>query len=548
MLAHLGEKNFLRVEVIPPLRGDVYDRNGVLLAANRPVFDLYWQGTCRPRISDQDQEMLRTVSVILGIDLLEPSFFRGVQYAEKFGRRVLLKADVDFHQLCQISEKCPDSEGLVVSNKFKRTYPHAELAGHVLGYLNKDENVGRAGIEMCFDAALQGQQGELLQVINSTGKTLAQRVYKEPKAGTDIKLTLDADMQRLAEGLFEPDQCGALIVMDPYDGAVRVLASFPRFDPNTFLNSISEDEWNRLNVNHPLLNRATSALYPPASTFKLVTFAAALEEKVIDTTAEICCVGHSMFCGRKYHCIRHTGHGTLGLKQALAVSCNIPCYSIARKLKIDKIAAYAELFGLGEKTNFVLPERSGLVPTSLWKRSMRGERWWKGETLSVSIGQGALLVTPLQNARVMSAICTGSLVKPRLIDDEPIERRKLNISHETLTFLRTSMKEAVDDGSVKRLSYLKDFDVYAKTGTAQTCSLEKEKKFKHEYEHGWVVGYFSYKGQKPLTLVVLFENTGSSSFAVDIAYKFFKGYKALMGKNVQTATADKDEISYEHAA
>lgn len=541
MFASLGEKNFLRMEIIPPLRGDVYDCNQILLAANRPIFDLHWHGAGRSLLSEHDRQILEKISKILDFDFLQNPKRRTIEYAERYSRRVLLKADVNFAQLCQISEQCSDAQRLVVSNRFKRVYPHNTLASHILGYLNKGEGIGQSGIEHHFQAALQGQEGKLLQVINSKGKLLAQEVYKEPQAGSDITLTLDFKLQQLAETLFQQDQSGAFILMDATDGSIRALVSYPHFNPNVFLNPLSEEAWSKLTENNPLINRATSAHYPPASTFKLVTLAAGLEEDVIQVDSEVQCNGYITFCGRKYFCIKHLGHGKLTPKQAIAVSCNITCFHIAKKLNIDQLAEYARRFGLGRKTNFLLPEKSGLVPTIAWKRAAKGERWWKGETLSACIGQGYLLATPLQIACMVSSICTSSLVRPRLLEQEPIENEVLNISQPTLTFLREAMKEAVDNGSARNLRRLKAFDVYAKTGTAQTCSLDHEQIYKHQLEHGWVVGYFYYKNNpRPLTFIAFVEHAGSSRPAMHIVDKFLRGYKTLMEETEQDSTDAKN--------
>jgi penicillin-binding protein 2 len=526
-LADMCTKNFLRIEIIPPLRGDVYDCNQVLLAANRPVFDLYWYGSGSV-LSDHDMQILVQIEHILDIDLLQPPKRSSIEYASRYARKILLKSDVNFQQLCQISEQCADARSLMVSHRFQRMYPHKELACHVLGYLNRGENIGQSGVELKFESALQGQEGRLLQVINSTGKMLSQRIYKEPRAGDDLNLTLDFKLQQLAESLFEGEQAGAFILMDPTNGALRALVSYPRFDPNVFLNPLSEEEWSNITMNNPLLNRATCALYPPASTFKLVTWAAGIEERIVGHDTEIFCNGYVTFCGRKYFCMHHLGHGALNPKQALAVSCNIPCFHIARKLKIDQLARYASRFGLGQTTHFLLPEKSGLVPTRAWKQHVKGERWWKGETLSAGIGQGYLLVTPLQVARMLGSICTGYLVKPRLIESEPIEKQKLELSFSTISFLRSALKEAVVDGTCRVLGRVCSCDVYAKTGTAQTCSLTREKVNKQDLEHAWVAGYFSYREQKPLTIIVLLEHAGSSHYALEIAHKFLRGYVTLM--------------------
>ena len=319
--------------------------------------------------------------------------------------------------------------------------------------------------------------------------------------------------------------------MDPHNGAIKTLVSSPTFDPNAFLSPLSDDAWTKMGLNNPLLNRATCALYPPASTFKLAAMTAALEDKLIDTHLDVVCNGHIVFGGRRYYCIRHEGHGRMSPRDALAVSCNIPLFNLARKIKIDRLAFYADKYGLGQKTNLALPEKAGLVPTTRWKKQALHERWWKGETLSTSIGQGYLLVTPLQIARMVGAVCTGSLIKPRLLETEAIEQTPINVSNETLNFLRGAMHDAAIFGSAQRLRFIAGFDIFGKTGTAQVCGLNLQNiHYKHHLEHGWFCGYFTYKGSSPLVLIILMENVGSSSLAVSMADKFLRGYRELQTK------------------
>jgi len=536
VFSSLGEGNCLRTEIIPPLRGNLLDCNNVLLAANRPVFNLYWQGGSTGKFNDQSLELLKKLEIILNVSLVNETMIKDLKYAERYTRRVLLEEDLSFEQLCKISEQCSDVSSLVVENHFKRIYPHQAIASHVLGFLSRVEKIGRAGLESAVQAELQGQTGYVVQKINATGKMLEEKISKEAIAGSNITLTLDLRLQALAESLFEKDQSGVCIVMDPETGAIKTLVSYPNFDPNIFLEPISEEAWkSKMVVNNPLLNRATCALYPPASIFKLITFTAGLEEKLIDHDTLIRCDGHITFCGRKYHCMRRTGHGDLFPTGALAASCNIPCFNIGKRIKIDKLAEYAYRFGLGQKTNFLLPEHSGLVPTTAWKLSARGERWWTGDTLSTCIGQGPLLVTPLQIVRMISSIESGYLVKPRILEHETIEREKLDISKETLRFLRNSMKEAVNSGTVMLLSFIRGFEVCAKTGTAQTCSLslDKEKLQRKHLEHAWLSGWFSYKGSKPLAIMIVVENVGSSSIALRFADRFLRGYRALQEADKQ---------------
>ena len=533
----MGERNFLRTEFISPTRGNLLDCNGILLAANRPVYDLFWRGSGVRRFSEHQKNTLKKVESILDIEFEQNSKIQKIKYAEKISKRVLLKSDISFEQLCCISEQCADSSNLLITNRFKRSYPYHNLAGHILGYLSKQEEkystIGLYGLEKMFQEELKGEVGHVLNIINSKGRKLSQLEFKDAKSGNDINLTLDLQLQSIAEKLFEKDQSGAFILMDPQDGAIKVFLSYPNFDPNAFLKPISQQDWNnKLSYNNPLLNRVTNAIYPPASIFKLITFAAGLEEKIITPDEEFKCVGFTKFGGRKYHCIRHWGHGQLDSKTALAHSCNIPCFDIAQKIKINQLADYAFRFGLGFKTGFLLPEHSGLVPTFEWKVATKNEPWWPGETLSVSIGQSYTLVTPLQIVRMISGICTGYLVRPRILQQEEIDFQELQISQETLGFLQNAMREVVIQGSAKALNKIKDFQIYAKTGTAQTISLEKERVSKEQLEHAWLASYFNYKEEAPLIMVVLVENVGSSVPARNIAGKFLVEYKKLKNKKI----------------
>jgi penicillin-binding protein 2 len=530
----LRKKNFLRVEKIPSMRGNVLDCNGHLLATNRPSFDLYWNGSGRFRLSAVQKKFLKKAKSIVGTQIIDEAVERRVFRAERFSRNFLLKKEITQDELCKISEQCGESSNLLLDRHFKRVYPYGSLASHILGYIRGNEGdslCGLYGLERKFQDDLQGEFGFVEHVINATGKKLFRTQSRPAISGNDIQLTLDLTMQSIAEILFSPGQAGAFIIMDPEDGSVRVMLSYPRFDPNMFLGSISEREWKEhFSFDSPLLNRAIHATYPPASIFKLVTFVAGFEEGIIDVDTEFTCKGYTIFGGRKYNCQRRWGHGIQTTKKAFGVSCNIPCYDIAQKITIDRLAAYAMRFGLGQSTNFLFRDKKGLVPTSYWKQAYLRERWWSGETLSVSIGQSFLLVTPLQVVRMVASICSGYLVKPRILVNEEVERYPLYVSEGTLDFLRDVMKEVVQSGTARWLKDFTDFSIWAKTGTAQIISLQKQMRgAKKQLEHAWFASFFSYKNEKPLAMAVLVENAGSSRPALKIAKNFFTIYKQVLG-------------------
>ena len=533
-LCKLGEQNFLRTEIIPSERGNVYDAQHRLLATNRPVFDLIWYGSGSFSLTKDQQDFIKRIRSILGSDIIDELLEKQIERAERFSRHLMIKSDITRDQLCRISEQCAESQNLSIERRFKRIYPFNALASHILGYLRQAQEShgvqGRYGLERLFQDDLQGETGYVQHVINATGKKLFTAEQKEAQAGSDVTLTLDLDMQNIAENLFAPGQSGAFIIMDPKDGAIKVMLSYPNFDPNLFLNPISHEVWqSKFYTDSPLLNRAIHAAYPPASIFKLVTFVAGLEEGVITTETEFDCKGYTLFAGRKYNCQRRWGHGLQSAQKALGVSCNIPCYEIAQQISIDQLAVHAMRLGLGQSTGFLFQDKPGLIPTMGWKQACRGERWWTGETLSASIGQSFLLVTPLQIVRMISAICSGCLVKPRILLDEEIVRYPLYISQKTIEFLQDVMGEVVKRGTAKRMKVFEDFSIHAKTGTAQIVSLSKQKKgAKNQLEHAWFSSYFSYKNEKPLAMVVLVENAGSSRPALKIAENFFKGYQELL--------------------
>ena len=282
----------------------------------------------------------------------------------------------------------------------------------------------------------------------------------------------------------------------------------------------------------PFLNRTFNANYPPGSIFKLVVTCASLETGIITPETIWDCKGFITFAGRRYHCHKLQGHGKLTVSQALEQSCNPLFFDIGTKMSIDTMADYAHRFGLGEKTNIIFPEKTGLIPTIEWKHEQKGERWWPGETLSAAVGQSFLLVTPIQVTRMIASIFSGYLVSPRLLQSEPFTKKPLRIKQETLDFLKQSMKKVVTQGTGKRINIVKNIEIYAKTSTAQTSALHKRHRGKRYREHGWFVAQFCYKTHRPLTMVVLVEHAGTSRIPILIAKRFFIRYKKLMDNKV----------------
>lgn len=524
---HQSKKNFSRVETISSLRGNIFDCKGNILATNRPTTDIYWNGTGAHRLSASQLELLTKLSSILPLDTTQEAFINQISYAERHYKKYLLASDISFEQLSKLVEQFPDEKNISITTHFVRCYPYESLACHLLGYLGRMnvDYLGKMGLEKIFEHELRGQKGTKIKTINSIGRNLAETELQKALAGKDLYATINLEVQKIAEAVFPTDYKGTFIILDPHTGALRALVSRPSFDPALFLTTVDHHEWNTLQEQKPFLNRAFNASYPPGSIFKLVTLAATLEHNVINIDDTWNCCGFVPFAHRKYWCNNRYGHGTVTTKQALAHSCNKPFFEIGKKISIDLLADYATRFGLGKKTNIIFAEKNGLVPSTKWKREVKHEKWWPGETLSASIGQSYLLVTPIQIACMIASIFTGSLVTPRILEDEPVVSQPLDIKPETRSFLQKAMRSVVTKGTGKKLRHLKNARIYAKTSTAQVASLDKKQLGKAFFEHAWFASYYQPDSGSPLVLVVLLENAGSAAVATQVARDFLIQYQ-----------------------
>lgn len=531
----LGQQNFLRYEKVNSPRGNIIDAEGNLLATNRPVYSIYWQGRGEKKLSSDHNRIVAELKEIISFP---DEIIEKLTIAEKQRQQIQIAYDVSFEQLSRILEYFPNHKNISIKKQFKRFYPHKHIASHVVGYLGLDlESTGKMGLELICNDALKGQSGEIIKIINSIGHNLASYQVKQALAGDTLQTTLNLGLQLIAEEVFPEEYEGTCIVLNPRTGAVEVILSRPSFDPNIFLRAINPEEWQTLQEKKSFINRALNALYPPASLFKLVTLSAALERHIITPETRWYCPGYSMFAERAYHCSKLTGHGALSTEQALAHSCNIPFFEIGKKLKIDTLAEYAYKLGLGTKTNILFHEKTGLVPTSEWKKKIKGERWWPGETLSAAIGQTFILVTPMQVACMISALCEGYFVQPRILAVEPLAKRPIDLRSDTLHFLRGCMENVIKYGTGLYLRNLPGFKIYGKTGGAQTSSLKNRDLGKEHIPHAWFATYFRYKDHDPHTLVLLIENAGSSSVAIKVAQKFFRKYAELVEQKSSYTTS-----------
>ena len=413
-------------------------------------------------------------------------------------------------------------------------------------YLSGDIT-GKHGIEKVLDLYIRGRRGNELVEVNAHGKVIKNLGRIDPVSGSNVVLTIDAKLQKAAWEAFE-GKAGAAVAMDPRDGSILAMVSLPSFDPNLFNSGIAHDEWAKLQRNplNPLSNRAISGQYPPGSTYKLIVAAAALEEGIITPDTKITCNGFFELGNRRYHCWKKHGHGPVNLHRALVESCDVYFYTVGKMLGVDRIAHYARMFGLGETTGIELGhERRGLVPTRDWKLARMKEPWQLGETISISIGQGFNLTTPLQLAQAYSALANGgTLWRSRLVqriehangsiarEYSPEKKGELTLSPQTIAALNKALWGVVNEpGGTGAAARRPNADVCGKTGTSQVIGLPQNDKARHakkiavfHKDHALFVCYAPMKNPE-IAIAVIAENAGSGgAVAAPIARKILNAY------------------------
>lgn len=516
-------RNYLRSEYRRSPRGVILDAKGRLLATNRPIIHVLWQGSGNARLTDAQKHDIERLQALLAVTIaLGP-----IQRAERCSLAITLCEHISFEALSLLVEQFPDHQNIMFSTTFQRFYPYGAYASHVLGHISNasHEQKGSMGIEKACDTLLQGIPGHIVLTVNSQGKHIAYDEVQCGKTGEAIMTTLDMDLQNIAEESFPEDKAGVFIAMEAATGALRVVISRPNFDPNLFTRPISFETWQQMLTTKALLNRAFLACYPPASLFKLVAIIAALDTKIISPYETWNCLGFTTFHGKKYSCMRSHAHGHVTIEEMLAKSCNIPFFDIGRRIKINTLAHYATLLGLGVGTESIIGEKLGIIPSTQWKLATLHEPWWPGETLSATIGQTFLLVPPIQICRMIGTICEGFSVTPHLLVDTPLQRTPVPINSTILSRIKQSMRWVVTRGTGSALSNF-DMDLFAKTGTAQTRNKTgKTELDEAAHSHGWFAMHVTYKDEPSLVVVILVEQVETSKDATRIAKKFLRGYK-----------------------
>jgi len=559
----LSKNNCIRLKSVEASRGLIFDRNGVLLVDNRPSFDL-------SIVLKDAAPLARTLDTLSAFTQIPLADLQSKIDADKVGSKytpIQLKKGITRDQLAVVEAHSFDLPGVLVTVEPRRNYIYSKSAAHLLGYLgeiNSDElelgkypgvrggdSIGRYGAEKVFEHYLRGQRGGRQVEVDATGRLVRVINTVDSVPGKDVFLTIDNTLQQAAETMLE-GRAGAVVAIDPSNGDVLVMASSPSFDQNDFIGGISSKKWKELlaDENRPMSNKTIQGEYPPASTYKIITALAGLEEGVIDLNTRNYCSGQYQFGNRAYRCWKRWGHGQVNLLTAMEESCDVYFYKVGESLGVDALAQYARGCGLGKPSGIELEnERSGLIPTSAWKKRRYGVPWQPGETMSIAIGQGFNLVTPLQMAVLTAAIGNGgTLYRPRILkavqttDNQPIEVKNPEITgglpagRETLKIIQKGLLDVVQgDRGTARSIRIKGVEIAGKTGTAQVFSMKKKDRERDEpldynlRDHAWFICYAPAENPVIAISVIIEHGEHGSTTAAPVAGNLVRAYLEQKG-------------------
>ena len=575
----LAENNRVRIRSVPPPRGHIFDKYGREIVTNRPSFNV----SLIREDSFDIQDVLKRLSVVLDEDIEE--LWERIRKGAGTPRHlpITLKEDVDWETLAYLENNKYKFSGIRIEVQPVRIYHYGDLGANIIGYtgsispkeLEADKEgvyeggdlIGKRGLERIREADLRGEKGSSSTEVNARGFEQQQLKHQDPLPGRDIHLTIDVELQQAAEQyLAISDKAGAVVALEVDTGRVLAAVSSPTIHLEDFIGGISLKNWNALleNKRNPLLNKTVQGVYPPGSTYKIVTALAGLSEGVITENTTFYCPGHYYFGRRLYRCWKHSGHGTVDIRRALTESCDVFFYQVGQRLGVDRLAAYAKKLGLGTRSGIELEhEKAGIVPTKDWKRKRFKEKWHEGETLSVAIGQGFNNMTPLQICLMTAAIANGGRIyQPQIVemvkttDGEIIERLTPKLLSE-LPSRDKSYLHIVKDGllgvvqgkrGTARNVRIEGLTVAGKTGTAQVVRLAQYKGLKEQdipykfRDHAWFTCYAPADNPK-IAVTVLVEHglhggSGAGPIARVLLKKYFEQY--LLEQARKEAEEEKD--------
>lgn len=505
--ATLSQENRLKVNAIPPSRGQIYDRNGTVLAENRPSYQLMVTPEQVPDLA----ATLEGLGELIELTEAQRERFRNrVENARHF-EAIPLRTHLDEKEVAQLAVHRHRFPGVELNAHLVRHYPLGKVASHAVGYVGRlnaqdlrridhsayrgTSHIGKSGVEHAYEGVLHGEVGIERVETNAAGRVLRTMDRRPPRSGDDLILTLDTELQRAAERALG-DRRGAVVALDPDNGEILAMASRPRYDPNMFIEGMSQELFQELERNgwQPLINRTIRGTYPPASTIKPFVGLAALEHGVIDEGSEVFCNGEYQLESREqpFRCWQEHGHGRTDYVEAIAQSCNVFFYDTVFELGIDRMSTFLEPFGFGDSTGVdISGERSGVLPSRDWKRRNLGGSWYHGETVVNGIGLGYFSATPLQLARATAILANrGHLIEPTLVrairDSKNEERSRIarTTPQETLELqepghwqLTTrAMRAAIEHprGTARLSGEELSYELAGKTGTAQVAEIDHE--------------------------------------------------------------------------
>jgi penicillin-binding protein 2 len=537
----LAENNRIKLQLMPPARGRIVDKNGVELASNERSFELYADVTSLKR---------KEVKPFLGrIDAIIPlgeeniaALLAGIK-GVAFPQPLLLKEHLSWEEVVKIEMHLPELPGVYVHVGEKRFYPLGQEVAHLVGYVGAvapeevvddqpvlrlpDFRIGKSGVEKMFDERLRGTAGLKQVEVNVHGLAVRELSTRKSIAGENISLTIDERLQHFTSERIK-EESASVVVMDVATGNVLTMASMPAFDPNIFSVSIPTDYWATLHDNErlPLMNKAVAGQYPPGSTFKMMTGLAGLEKGVITPSSRVNCPGHFYLGNHKFNCWKEGGHGSVSIHEALAGSCDTFFYSVAQRLGINPIAETARQFGFGTDLNLGYPnEKSGIVPDEEWKMKRFNQPWQAGDTVNVGIGQGYVIATPLQMCVMTSRLLSGLAVKPRLVADGEAQFAPLAVRTEYLAVIKGGMDAVVNSpmGTAygKRIAEAGK-EMGGKTGTSQVRKITVRGQDQSQLpwnlrHHAFFIGYAPIGAPKYAVSVAVEHGGGGSAAAAPIA-------------------------------
>ncbi len=548
----LAESNRIRPVKLRPPRGIIYDRYGRPLVESVLTFDV-------SLVPEDTPDLDATIASVSSLINISPDEIRAaLQDAEPIRTKyepVKIQEEAPWEHVAVIEAHEAELPGTIIEPEHRRHYPYGGLASHQLGFIGKVSRsqrkkeqadlgllVGQGGLEKVYDKYLRGIAGRRMIQVNASGRKVKDLGIQEPRPGTDIYLTLDLDVQKAAEdGLGE--RAGAVVAMDPNTGEILGLASHPNYDPNLFPRGITPKDWVRLmnDPSHPLYNRAVQSVYPPGSTFKIIVSLAGLDSGIVKLDDKVTCRGGLKLGNHTFRCWKKGGHGTISFHDALVQSCDVYFYTMGDRIGFDRVAEYARKLGLGSLTGILLPdEKPGLIPTMEWKKKRTGDVWRTADNYINSIGQGFVLVSPIQAAQAIGAVANGGLFyRPTLLKMtrnretgeiqtfSPERKKKITIDRVALEEVRKALLGVTSEpGGTAHGAATPLATVAGKTGTAQVIAqkVAGRKLSATTQDHGWFVAYAPFESPK-IAVAVLVEHGGhGGSAAAPIAKKVIEAF------------------------